>query len=101
MTRIIMTQSGNYSVQEKFLFWWIDKTAKNDNGDDICANLTGFKTVREALANSQTVNVYIHKSCILGLLENDFLNLKTISSQHKYIKILEKKLLDCGQLKNE
>ena len=64
MTRIIKTHSGTYSVQEKvFFFFWVDKQAKNTNGDEIPATLTGFENLQAAYRNAQTVDVYFHENC--------------------------------------
>lgn len=61
MTRIIKVDNF-YNVQDKFLWFWVDKTAQDKYGNDLPCTLTGFNTLREALDECQSVDVYLHNS---------------------------------------
>lgn len=61
MTRIIKI-NGKYNVQDRFLWFWVDKTAVNDYGNNMPCTLTGFDTLQEALDNCQTTLVTVHSS---------------------------------------
>ena len=63
MTRIIK-EDGFYNVQERCLWFWLDKTAVDKYGNDLPCTLSGFDTLKEAVAEAQTTPVYIHENCL-------------------------------------
>lgn len=65
MTRIYKNIDGTFSVQDKIWFFgWVDKTAKDDFGNDLPCVLAGFDTLDEAIDGCQTHPVYIHINCL-------------------------------------
>jgi len=63
MTRIYKEKNETFSVQDKFLFWWINKKATGEFIEESPYLLIGFNTLDEALQNCQTKPVYIHENC--------------------------------------
>ena len=61
MTRIIKV-NNKYDVQDKFLWFWMDRTAQDGYGNDLPCTLTGFDTLNEAIAECQTTDFYLHNS---------------------------------------
>jgi len=47
MDRIILRKNV-FVIQEKFLFWWVDKTAQDDFGNDLPC-IYAFDTLDEAI----------------------------------------------------
>jgi len=67
MTRLIYDEkTKTFGFQDKFLWFWIDKTAQNDLGEDLPCLLIGFDTIEEAIKNAQS-SFYIHDNCIAFL----------------------------------
>ncbi len=63
MTRLIYdNNSKTFGFQDKFLWFWIDRTAQSDLGGDLPCLLVGFDTIEDATANAQS-DFYIHESC--------------------------------------
>jgi len=64
MTRLIYNKETNtFGYQDKFLWFWVDKTAKNGYGDDLPCCLVGFDTFEEALIEAQS-DFLIHPNCL-------------------------------------
>lgn len=73
MTRLVYdSKSETFGFQDKFLWFWVDKTAVGHNGGDLPCCLVGFSTLTEAIAEAQS-NFYIHESCFPFLNEFTFI----------------------------
>lgn len=72
MTKLTKFSNGRYGFQDKFLWFWLDRTAKDDNGNDLPCLLVGFNTIEEAMANAQS-DYLIDRNCIDDIirLNND------------------------------
>jgi len=72
MTRLIKDSKGNFNFEDRFLWFWLNRTAQDKAGNDLPCLLIGFSTLQEAFDNAQS-DFYIHKSCF-----NDLKTLKDI-----------------------
>ena len=63
MTRLVYSRiSDTFNFEDKFLWFWLDRTAMDKYGNDLPCTLTGFDTIQEAINNAQS-DYYIHESC--------------------------------------
>ena len=64
MTRLIYDkESKTFGYQDKFSWFWIDRTAMDEHGGELPCTLTGFDTFNEALMEAQSYFL-IHPNCI-------------------------------------
>ena len=73
MTRLVYDKnSKTFGFEDKFLWFWIERTAKDDYGNDLPCTLVGFETLTEAISEAQS-DFYIHESCFPFLNEHTFI----------------------------
>ena len=73
MTRLVYDKdSKTFGFEDKLLWFWIQRTAMDDYGNDLPCLLVGFKTLTEAIAEAQS-DFYIHESCFPFLNEYAFI----------------------------
>jgi len=87
MERIIKKEN-NYVIQEKLLFWWLDKTAEDDNENDLPC-VYSFDTLEDAIKYASE-DVLFHKTIVEELIniikENKWQNIPVSTIMENYLK---------------
>ena len=69
MVRLIY-KNNEFKFEDKFLWFWVDKTAIDKYGNELPYNLSGFKTINEAIGEARS-DFYIHSSCLPFINKED------------------------------
>ena len=64
MTRLIYDErTKTFGYEDKYLWFWVKRTAMDKYGNDLPCYLIGFSTLKEAINESQS-EFYIHENCL-------------------------------------
>ena len=77
MTRLVYDKhSKTFGFEDKFLWFWVERTAMDSYGNDLPCLLVGFETLTEAISEAQS-DFYIHESCFPFLNRHTFIGTNT------------------------